>query len=355
MIWENNLGYLYGISENFNYKQKIASFDIDGTIISTKSGKVFPVDYKDWKFLYENIVLQTLQDYYKKGYCIIFITNQGGLKNEDKKKDWIKKINNVVKEIGVPVCIFASIDIYLFRKPLPSIWNIIKTMVLVSNESFYCGDAAGRDKDHNDTDYKFALNCYIKFMTPEMFFLGELKNEHWEIKYPNLAEMSTTSYYKFVPSKTKELIILVGFPGSGKSSMVEKYLEPNEYMRISHDILKTKKKCLDETEKYMKLSKNIVIDNLNYSREMRKIYIDIAKKYNYDVRCIILDTSYDVSKHNMLYRYYKSGGKIGRVPDLVYNKMRKNMELPCKDEGIKIIENIGITKPDNVEYNYYMY
>ena len=27
----------------------------------------------------------------------------------------------------------------------------------------------------------------------------------------------------------------------------------------------------------------------------------------------------------------------------------------CKDEGIKIIENIGITIPDDIEYNYYMY
>jgi bifunctional polynucleotide phosphatase/kinase len=355
MIWDNSLPYLYGQIKDFEYKKNIASFDIDGTIISTKSGKVFPKDYADWRFLYENTITK-LKEYYNKDYCIIFISNQGGLKTIEQKNDWKKKINNIVKEIKIPICIYASTDNYLFRKPLPTIWNIIKSKILISDKSFYCGDACGRKNDHNDTDYKFALNCGIIFLTPEMCFLDELKCNDCKINYPNLSDISIHSNYNFLPEKKiKELIIMIGFPGAGKSTFINKYIEPFEYVIINQDKLKTKNKCISETEKYMKINKNIVIDSLNYNKDMRKIYIDIAKKYNYDVRCIVLNTSFEISKHNMLYRYYKSNGTESRIPDLVYNKMKKNMEFPDKKEGIKNIQYIDPIRPLDNDYNYYMY
>ena len=40
-------------SEGCQASQKIAAFDLDWTLIGTKSGNVFPKDPKDWRFLYE--------------------------------------------------------------------------------------------------------------------------------------------------------------------------------------------------------------------------------------------------------------------------------------------------------------
>jgi bifunctional polynucleotide phosphatase/kinase len=355
MIWNNNLPYLYGETINYKIKKKIASFDIDGTIITTKSGKVFPKDYTDWIFLYENTVIK-LKEYYSKDYCIIFISNQGGLKTLERIDYWKKKINNIVKEINIPICVYASTNIYFYRKPLPTIWDIIKfEKILISNKSFYCGDAAGRKNDHNNTDYKFAMNCGIEFMTPEMCFLDKLKCDDCKLNYPNLNEINYHSNYIFIPKKNKELIIIIGFPGSGKSTFFNKYVEPFEYIRINQDTLKTKNKCISETEKYMIINKNIVIDSLNYTKKIRKQYINIANKYNYNIRCIVLKTSFEISKHNMLYRYYKSNGIESKIPDLVYNKMKKNLELPDINEGIGNIEYIDPIKPLDNDYNYYMY
>ena len=378
MHWSHQ-SYLYGSfsqapsacskSTDFLFKPKIAAFDIDGTIITTKSGAVFPKSSDDWKFTYDNVVTK-LKECNSENYCIIFISNQAGLKSEEQINNWKLKMEYVVKKIGIPICIYASIKKDIYRKPLPTLWHEITSKVdgkINMLASFYCGDAAGRKGDHNDTDYKFALNNKLEFLLPEMFFQGKLSGPV-SIKYfdfNNLKKSCSNDKHTFVPSYAKELIILVGFPGSGKSTYYEKYLEPCGYgiissfvapdssgsaskqallgpaEKINQDTLKTKKKCLNELEKLLKSGKNIVIDNQNYTREIRGIYITIAKKYGYNVRCIVMETSFEQSKHNMIYRYIKSGGVLPQIPELVYNKYKKNYEAPdMEKESINAIEYI---------------
>jgi bifunctional polynucleotide phosphatase/kinase len=55
------------------------------------------------------------------------------------------------------------------------------------DRSVYVGDAAGRvaskgvAKDHSDTDYKWALNVGLKFLTPEVssLYVRALMQEHF--------------------------------------------------------------------------------------------------------------------------------------------------------------------------------
>lgn len=59
---------------------------------------------------------------------------------------------------------------------LTKYWNEDQTVNL--NESFYCGDRAGRPKteirkaDKNSSDYEFAATIGVKFYTPEIYFLN---------------------------------------------------------------------------------------------------------------------------------------------------------------------------------------
>ena len=370
--------YLHTKSDNFIYKSKIASFDIDGTIITTKSNKKFPVNKNDWKFLYDITILEKLKELHNNDYCIIFISNQGGLKTDIQINDWIEKMQNILVEIekyeniSIPISIYAATTDYLYRKPLPKLWNNILDNLKYNNISidkfsFYCGDAAGRKNDHNDTDYKFALNCNLEFKIPEMLFLNQEidKNNKLKITYPDLSFIPLNQEFNinhlFIPisenKNIKELILMVGFPGSGKTYFANKIIESFEYIYISQDILKTKAKCIKEFKNNLQLNKNIVIDNLNYTKAIRQEYISIAKEYNYDIRCIVLNTSKEISKHNMMCRFYTSNGIISRIPELVYNNYNKKYEIPEMDEGIHKIEFIDYSKIANIRsktyYEYY--
>ena len=72
------------------------------------------------------------------------------------------------------------------------------------------------------------------------------------------------------------MIIMVGFPGSGKSTICKRHLIPNKYAHINRDTLKTR--CLKVCEEELKAGKSVVIDNTNPSKKDRAKYIDLAKK-----------------------------------------------------------------------------
>lgn len=100
----------------------------------------------------------------------------------------------------------------------------------------------------------------------------------------------------------KELIVLVGNIGSGKSTYV-KYLQKKGYIVIARDMLRYAigggeyvynleyEPTIFATEKYMlrkflDLGKNIVIDEIGISISLRAIYIREAKQRGYKVTCI---------------------------------------------------------------------
>ena len=101
---------------NVRGSSKIAAYDMDGTIITTKSGRVFPVDSKDWRLLYENRTVKKLQTLYNEGYKIVIITNQAGLASGKLKLgDFQSKVEGIVKALNggndtilVPIQLFCS-------------------------------------------------------------------------------------------------------------------------------------------------------------------------------------------------------------------------------------------------------
>ena len=86
---------------------QIASFDMDGTLITTKSGRVFPLDYNDWKILLSEVPGK-LKSLHEDGYKIVVITNQAGVaKGKTKVEDFQTKVERIAQKIGVPMQLWA--------------------------------------------------------------------------------------------------------------------------------------------------------------------------------------------------------------------------------------------------------
>ena len=334
MNWTSNDDYVEGTHKNFVLKEKIAAFDLDNTIINTQSNNKFPINSKDWVLFSDNIPTKC-KKLLKEGFCVIIISNQAGMsKGKTDQGEWIKKINDVQKYIGVPLKIYAIKDNNIFRKPYPTIWNKLKEQIIIDHkESFYCGDACGRKGDHSDTDYKFALNIGVRFVLPEVLFDNKDAPFLAIPLHPSENYELSENTFGNITFKKKDMIIMVGYPGSGKSTFVENNIVPLGYNRINMDTLKTKAKCIKMCTEFAISGKSIVIDNTNLSKESRKNYIDIAKKYKYTIRVIYIDCSnIFICHHATHYRAYKTfiedGAIIQSVPMVAFYKSRKTFEYP---------------------------
>ena len=204
----------------------------------------------------------------------------------------------------------------LVRKPDPFYFNWYNTPKKVDMEkSFYVGDALGRDNDWSDVDKKFAENCGLKYFSPEDVFPFE---EKANVELENIEE--------------QELVLMVGYPGSGKTTYSEKNFNKDNYSILHGDILKTQTKIVKVLKGELDKGKSVVIDATNPSIEKRKIFIDIAKERGLYVRVIHINTSIEQSMEQNRKREHK-------VPKIVFYVYRKKFEEPAKSEGVdEIIE-----------------
>uniref|UniRef100_A0A673IGV6 Bifunctional polynucleotide phosphatase/kinase-like n=1 Tax=Sinocyclocheilus rhinocerous TaxID=307959 RepID=A0A673IGV6_9TELE len=223
---------------------KIAGFDVDGCIITTKSGKVFPTSPDDWRILFPEIQPR-LASLLKTGYKVVFFTNQMGISRGKLRPEVFKsKVEDILQTLQLPIQVFASTAPGIYRKPVIGMWEHLCEkanggVTVDVSQSFYVGDAAGRPanwapgkkkKDFSCSDRLFALNIGLQFHTPEEYFLG------WKPAQFSLPEFdprkldSKRRLYDppdaSLTSTKQEVIVAVGFPGSGKSTLFQTHIIP---------------------------------------------------------------------------------------------------------------------------------
>lgn len=315
-------------------------FDLDGTLITCRG--TFPKSVDDIKFKFdENIIINKLNNE-NKG--IIIITNQYGLKGGKglSQDQWKQRLKYLTDKLTIPYMVFAALDKDNYRKPETGLYNLfIKDYngnVAPENVN-YIGDALGRNNDFSSSDLKFALNCKMGIMSPEKYFSGIDDEDTYRITGfdPHNPIHYKNTVMPIIKKYPKEMVLMVGSPCCGKTTFVADYF--GNYERINQDTLKTKPKCLKMTEKALSDNKNVIIDNTNPSKDVRKEYIDLAKKYGYSIRIYVKETTKELTDHLNMVRYRQNGV---RLPDIAFRMFWSKYVEPSLDESENIKEIVKI-------------
>lgn len=297
---ENKDGYLIYDLNKFRFRKKVAAFDYDQTLVKPIKTTSFSQDINDWMWLRNNVP-DILTNFYKKGYCIVIFTNQS-------KEFKVEQIRVCLSTLNIPIKICIGID-KSKQKPNRFLWDhFLSTKTIDQKNSFFVGDALGRHGDWSDSDKLFANNINLKIITPEEIF-----------------PFSVNRNKEFHSSDSQEFVIMMGYPGSGKSTFVNKKI-PDSYIKLSGDLLKTEAKKIKGVKTSLETGKSVVLDSTCPSREKRKKFIDLAESLNIPVRIIHISTDFDQSKAN-------NGSREKKVPIIALYMYRKHFEIPNINEG----------------------
>jgi len=150
---------------------------------------------------------------------------------------------------------------------------------------------------------------------------------------------------------TNDMILLIGLPGSGKSTWVERYATNRKHtVSISSDKIREElygdeatqgdnnkifSLVRERAEEALKDCKDVIIDATNMTIKDRSAYFDIAKTYGAVVTGILFDIPVEECKR-------RNSKRDRVVPDFVYDKMMERYEQPQLSEGFRILIRMGM-------------
>jgi bifunctional polynucleotide phosphatase/kinase len=292
-------------------KAKIAAFDYDHTLVCPKDGKTMPSNVEDWMWLYPNIPNE-LKRCNEEGFSVVIFTNQS--------KPWkVIQIQYVMQTLQIPIFIVVASDKCDY-KPNPVLYDVLVGSAKVDKEqSFFVGDALGGKGDWADSDKVFAQNIGFKCQSPEKMFVVKQQPKAVDIPAVNLSD-------------SKQVVIMVGYPGSGKSSVAKHICANENFVLIQGDVYKTSAKMIKAALPSVTDGKSIIFDATNSSTKKRSEYIEFAKKHDYVVVCIHVSTPMDEA-----YKRNKLRDEDKQVPKIAYSVYTKYYEAPTVEEGFMLI------------------
>lgn len=314
--WQSYNNDFIFLSGNITNSNKIFAFDIDQTLITFKNGQD-PAKYNDtepdnWIFL--GPVKEKIKELSKE-YSIFFITNQ--LRISHNKRQLIENVWNNLDRIPYILCADKNND---YRKPSPKFMDIIsiilssKGISIDKSNSYFSGDAVGStDKfvpyQWSSDDYDFSVNAGLKFIRPiDLFGVSSI-----------------------VP--TQDIIIMMGTPGSWKTTFAKQFESQYGYKRLSQDEVGDLKNKISYVRNGLLEGQKFVLDATHASLSNRLPWLNLAKDLNKTVMIawIIREgRSWNKLRSNPV-SHFAYSGKYGYIknfddPEIVPSGYNYNLE-----------------------------
>ena len=147
-------------------------------------------------------------------------------------------------------------------------------------------------------------------------------------------------------TKKSKMIVLVGLPGSGKST-VATALEKHGFVRVNQDDLRSRNACKKATVEAIKQNKNVIIDRCNFDVQQRKSWLDLANNFKLtNISAVVLDVPADVCTERAIARENHPSIKDAETAIRVIDEFNTKLVLPNTEEKF---DNIIVYKNDSVE------
>ena len=282
----------------------LAVFDFDGTIVKPREGRPHPKDVEDWEFTRPSVpsVLQDLA----KTHRLVIVT--------DQSKPWkVDQIHAVMRAIGIDPSLVIA-----FEKEHQKPSTVLFERLFASEDkrdAFYVGDAAGRPGDWSDCDRVFAERAGLRFQVPEQVF-----------------PLDRLVFKPLPPASAKEVLVLVGFPASGKST----FAKALGYHHVNGDEFKTPAAMRKDADHHVAThsTHSIVFDCTGGTKKKRGEFIGFARKHGLPARIAVFPTTIERAMEQNKQRALEGGAK---VPDVAFYMFRKHYETPTEDEGASVV------------------
>ena len=251
---------------------KLYLFDVDGTIVVSKSGRRWAATATDWVFRVSPHMFQELAD---DGWTVALISNQSTWKTSPDAKQKLESILTALQETNgwSPWCLVATASRKekdtLYRKPGTALFDLLLEQtglhatdikVKVKVKVKMCGDAIGPDHPHPpfrwaSSDFEFANAIGAEFVEPATVS-------------PPVIDASLS---------IQKILLLVGNPGSGKSSFAREMVKQfPQFRHVEQDVLTTPARVRKAVVAELTAGHSVIVDATHASAKSKEPYTQLG-------------------------------------------------------------------------------